>query len=73
MVSKETPMSDLKRNMDFAAGNSAAMGSPNTAGIAESQPWRTTDMQQAMDLWSAEAGFDPYNHVGTRAKKPYAA
>lgn len=66
-------MSELKRNMDFAAGSSPAMTSPNAAGIAESQPWRTTDMQQAMDLWSAEAGFDPYNHVGTRAKKPYAA
>lgn len=66
-------MSELKRNMDFAAGSHAAAPPPNVAGIAESQPWRTTDMQQAMDLWSAEAGFDPYNHVGTRAKKPYAA
>lgn len=66
-------MSELKRNTDFAAGNSSAAATPSAAGIAESQPWRTTDMQQAMDRWSAEAGFDPYNHVGTLAKKPYAA
>ena len=66
-------MSELKRNMDFATGSHAVPAPLDKAGIAESQPWRTTDMQQAMDLWSAEAGFDPYNHVGTRAKKPYAA
>ena len=65
-------MSELKRNTDFATGSTAA-ASASVAGIAESQPWRTTDMQQAMDRWSADAGFDPYNHVGTQAKKPYAA
>lgn len=66
-------MSELKRNTDFAAGGSPARAKANAAGIAESQPWRTTDMQQAMERWSADAGFDPYNHVGTQAKKPYAA
>lgn len=66
-------MSELKRNTDFAKGSHPADAPPHAPGIAESQPWRTTDMQQAMDLWSSEAGFDPYNHVGTRAKKPYAA
>lgn len=65
-------MSELKRNTDFAAGGTPT-AKPDAAGIEVSQPWRTTDMQQAMDLWSAEAGFDPYNHVGARAKKPYAA
>jgi hypothetical protein len=64
-------MSELKRNTDFAAGGSPARAA-NAADIAESQPWRTTDMQQAMERWSADAGFDPYNHVGTQAKKPYA-
>jgi hypothetical protein len=72
MVSKETPMSELKRDMDFAAGHGSAAGArTNAADIAESQPWRATDMQQAMERWSADAGFDPYNHVGTQAKKPY--
>jgi hypothetical protein len=65
-------MSELKRNTDFAAGRTPTV-KPHAAGIEVSQPWRTTDMQQAMDLWSAEAGFDPYNHVGARARKPYAA
>jgi hypothetical protein len=66
-------MSELKRNTDFAASGNARTVKPAAAGIDVSQPWRTTDMQQAMDLWSAEAGFDPYNHVGARAKKPYTA
>ncbi len=66
-------MSELKRNTDFAAGGTTPTTRPAAIGIDVSQPWRTTDMQQAMDRWSAEAGFDPYNHVGTRAKKPYAA
>lgn len=67
-------MSELKRNPDFAGGTSARAPT-STAGIDESQPWRTADMQRAMERWdaSAEAGFDPYNHVGTRAKKPQAA
>jgi hypothetical protein len=66
-------MSELKRNMDFATGTSAALPTVKAAGIDVSQPWRATDMQQAMDIWSAEAGFDPYNHVGAHAKKPYMA
>jgi hypothetical protein len=75
MVSKETPMSELKRNMDFAAGSNRATATPNAAGIDESQPWRAADMHLAMERWtgSADAGFDPYNHVGTQAKKSHAA
>jgi len=67
-------MSELKRNTDFATATRAA-AAPGAAGIDESQPWRTADMQQAMERWnsSAEAGFDPYNHVGSLAKKPHAA
>ncbi len=68
-------MSELKRNTDFAPGSNTAKATPSAAGIDESQPWRTADMQQAMERWdsSADAGFDPYNHVGIRAKTPYAA
>ena len=68
-------MSDLKRSTDFATGSSPAKASPGAAGIDQSQPWRTADMQQALERWdaSADAGFDPYNHVGSRAKKPHAA
>jgi hypothetical protein len=74
MTCKETTMSELKRNMDFAAGSGSAAAKRSAAGIGESQPWRTAEMQQAIERWavSAEAGFDPYNHVGTRAKKPNA-
>lgn len=66
-------MSELKRNADFAQGHPARK--TPAAGIDESQPWRTADMQQAMERWavSADAGFDPYNHVGTSAIKPRAA
>jgi hypothetical protein len=65
-------MSELKRNTDFAASRSSAAGPPNPAHIGESRSWRT-DLQRAMDNWalSAAAGFDPYNHVGARAKKPH--
>jgi Tfp pilus assembly protein PilV len=68
-------MSELKRNTDFTAGNAAARTAQNAAGIDESQPWRTAEMQAEMERWavSADAGFDPYNHVGNRAKKPHAA
>jgi len=68
-------MSELKRNADFATGGNAAKASPSAAGIDDSQPWRTADMQQALQRWdtSADAGFDPYNHVGTQAKKTRAA
>lgn len=68
-------MSELKRNADFATGSDAAKAAPSAAGIDESQPWRTADMQQAMERWalSADAGFDPYNHVGTLAKNSRAA
>jgi hypothetical protein len=68
-------MSELKRNADFATGGNAAKASPSAAGIDDSQPWRTADMQQAMERWDAstEAGFDPYNHVGTLGKKTRAA
>jgi hypothetical protein len=67
-------MSELKRSTDFATGTRASTA-PAVAGIDESQPWRTADMQHAMERWdsSAEAGFDPYNHVGSLAKKPRAA
>jgi hypothetical protein len=68
-------MSELKRNTDFTASSGSAAATPATAGIDESQPWRTADMQQAMERWtgSADAGFDPYNHVGTQARKSRAA
>jgi hypothetical protein len=68
-------MSELKRNADFANGSDAARAPSSAAGIDESQPWRTAEMQQAMERWavSADAGFDPYNHVGTLAKKTRAA
>jgi hypothetical protein len=68
-------MSELKRNTDFAVGVAAAKAMPTSAGIDESQPWRTADMQRAMASWTglAEAGFDPYNHVGTLAKKSRVA
>lgn len=68
-------MSELKRNPELAAGAPPARTLPAPAGIDESQPWRTADMQRAMEHWEAsgEAGFDPYNHVGTRARKPHAA
>lgn len=61
-------MSELKRNVDFQIGPPPGRAQPAAAGIDESQPWRTADMQQALALWdaSAEAGFDPYNHVGTQ-------
>jgi hypothetical protein len=68
-------MSELKRNADFVAARTPARALPAAAGIDESQPWRTADMHRAMELWdeSAVAGFDPYNHVGARTKKPQAA
>ena len=68
-------MSELKRNTDFAAGDSAAKVTSRATGIDESQPWRTAEMQQSLERWAAspDAGFDPYNHVGNRAKKPHAA
>jgi hypothetical protein len=68
-------MSELKRNEDFARRGNATKVMTTTAGIDESQPWRTADMEQAMASWtgSAEAGFDPYNHVGAYARKPQAA
>ena len=68
-------MSELKRNADFAARSLAAEAMPLATGIDQSQPWRTADMQKAMEHWdaSADAGFDPYNHVGTQARKPQAA
>jgi hypothetical protein len=68
-------MSELKRNTDFAARSLASKAMPPAAGIDESQPWRTADMHKAMEHWdaSANAGFDPYNHVGTQARKPQAA
>ena len=75
MVSRRSAMSELKRNTDFAAGSQAATTAAPAAGIDESQPWRTSQMQQAVERWavSAEAGFDPYNHVGTRVRKSRAA
>lgn len=68
-------MSELKRNSDFVAGRQPAEAAPAVAGIDESQPWRAAEMRQAMERWdaSADAGFDPYNHVGSRARKPSAA
>ena len=68
-------MSELKRNADFGVGSAAARTTPGAAGIDESQPWRTAEMQQAVERWnaSAEAGFDPYNHVGTQARRSHAA
>jgi hypothetical protein len=66
-------MSELKRNTDFALnGNRAATPA---AGIDESQPWRTADMQQAMARWNSDAvaGFDPYNHVGAQVIKARVA
>jgi len=66
-------MSELKRNPDFAR-NSNPAAAP-AAGIDESQPWRTADMQQAMARWNpdAVAGFDPYNHVGAQITKSRVA
>jgi hypothetical protein len=68
-------MSELKRNTDFTTGRSAARVTPNATGIDESQPWRTADLLHAMENWTAfpNAGFDPYNHVGTLAKKTHTA
>jgi hypothetical protein len=68
-------MSELKRNADFASAGKTASATPSAAGIDDSQPWHTADMQQAMERWNAaaDAGFDPYNHVGTLAKKTRAA
>jgi hypothetical protein len=67
-------MSELKRNADFARASSITATTP-AAGIDQSQPWRTAEMQQAMERWdaAAEAGFDPYNHTGARVKKAHAA
>jgi hypothetical protein len=68
-------MSELKRNTDFATGSSAVRITPNATGIDESQPWRTADWQHAAKNCTAvsNAGFDPYNHVGTLAKKTHGA
>lgn len=68
-------MSELKRNADFATGSGGAKPSAGAAGIDESQPWRTAEMRQALAGWdpAADAGFDPYNHVGTQARKSQAA
>jgi len=66
-------MAELKRNADFARiSNPAAVPA---AGIDESQPWRTADMQQAMARWNSDAvsGFDPYNHVGAQIIKSRVA
>jgi hypothetical protein len=67
-------MAELKRNTDFAR-NSDPAAAPTAAGIDESQPWRTADMQQAMARWNVDAvsGFDPYNHVGTQIIKSRVA
>lgn len=60
-------MSELKRNTDFAT-HSIPKAAPAVAGIDDSQPWRTAEMQQVMARWDATAasGFDPYNHVGAQ-------
>ena len=68
-------MSELKRNLDFATRAAPAAAAPRSPGIDDSQPWHTGEMQHALDAWDdcAQAGFDPYNHVGSRARKPQAA
>jgi hypothetical protein len=67
-------MAELKRNTDFARNSNPAVA-PAAAGIDESQPWRTADMQQAMARWNSDAvaGFDPYNHVGTQVTRSRVA
>jgi hypothetical protein len=66
-------MAEPNRNTDIAPGTAPA--APAAAGIDESQPWRTADMQQAMARWNSEAvsGFDPYNHVGAQVIKSRVA
>lgn len=68
-------MPEPKRNTDFPVNAAPAPGTRTIPGIEESQPWRTADMQRALERWTgdAEAGFDPYNHVGSQALKPRAA
>ena len=68
-------MAELKRNTDFARTSTAPAAASSAAGIDDSQPWRTADMQQAMARWNpdAGAGFDPYNHVGAQITKSRVA
>jgi hypothetical protein len=68
-------MSELKRNTDFPVNAATPQAPAARPGIEESQPWRTAEMQRAMEVWigNPEAGGDPYNHVGARARKPRAA
>jgi hypothetical protein len=68
-------MSELKRNADFHVNPATKPATVAAHGIDESQPWRAAEMQRAMEVWigNPEAGGDPYNHVGARARKNRAA
>lgn len=56
-------MAELKRNTDFATDTARARVDPRSMEALA---------QRRDDRPSPEAGFDPYNHVGSQALKPHA-